>query len=179
MWKWLDICLHCELNSWMFLIKLKIAVFFLLKLRLLYVVDSLAEMSESMIFWLMKMPENIIFWLRLLRVFLYDMRLSAVNLIFNWVITCNDSTWIKSSVSESMLLIWQLYYLSALISTAVASLLTRIDIKSLICQNVDLFSTKIELELLFCVDVDQNCLKFDSWNFSMFLWYFSFYFIII
>ena len=41
----------------------------------------------------------------------------------------------------------------------ITSLLIRIDIKSLIYQNVSLFLIKIEFELLFYVDVDQNCLK--------------------
>src|SRR6266487_4052887 len=68
---------------------------------------------------------------------LYDSRSSAVNLIFDQVIVCNDSTQIKSSVSESASLTWQLYCLPALISTTVVSLLTSIDIKSLICSDIE------------------------------------------
>ena len=140
----------------------------MLRLRLLYSINLL-----------MKMSENIIFLLKLLRVFLYDTRLFAVNLIFDWVVTCNDNTQIKHFISESVLLIQQLYCLSAL-STTVTSLLIRIDIKSSIC-HADLFSTKIRLELLFCVNVDQNCLRLDSWCFSelinieLLLWHLLFY----
>ena len=101
----------------------------------------------------MKMPKDTVFWLRLLRVFLYDMRLSAVNLIFNQVVACNDNTQIKHSVLKSGSLIQQLYYLPVL-NAAVTNLLMRIDIKLSICQNVDLSSTKVELESLFCVNVD-------------------------
>src|SRR5437667_9390295 len=106
------------------------------------------------------MPENTVFSLRVLRIFLYDMRLSAVNLIFNQVVTCNDNTQIKHFVLRSVFLIQQLYCLSAL-SMTVASLLMRVDIRSSIC-HADLFSTEIELELLFCVDINQNCLKLNS-----------------
>ena len=172
MQSWLDICLHCELNSWAFLIKLRIVVFFLLKLKLLYDVNSLIKMSK-----------NTIIWLRLLKIFLYSTRSSAVNLIFDWVVACNDNTQIKHSVSESVSLIQQLYYLPAL-SMTIASLLMRIDIRSLIC-HVNLSSTEIRLELLFCVNVDQNCLKLNSQCFSefidieLFLWCFSFCFICI
>ena len=139
------------------MIKLRIIVFFLLKLRLLYNIDSL-----------MKMLKNIVFWLRLLKIFLYDMKLSAVNLIFNWIVTCNDNTQIKHFILRSVFLIWQLYYLSVL-SVTVASLLTRVDIRSLICQNISLFSTEIKFESLFYVNINWNCLKFNSQNFSTFL----------
>ena len=134
------------------MIKLRIVIFFLLKLRLLYVIDSL----------MMKMLKDTVSWLRLVRVFLYDTRLSAVNLAFDQVITCNDKTQIKLSVSESIFLTLQLYCLSVL-SMTVASLLIRVDIRSSTSQDVDLSSTEIRLELLFCiVDINQNCLKLNS-----------------
>ena len=114
LWSWLDICLHSRSNSWMSLIKLRI------------------DFSS------VKMLESTIFWLRLLKVFLYNMRLSAVNLIFDWVVTYNDNTWIKHSVLKSVLLIWQLYCLSVS-NAAVASLLTRVDIRSSICHEIESF----------------------------------------
>ena len=141
--------MYCRSNSWAFLIKLRIIVFFLLKLRLLYSINSL-----------MKMFENIVFWLKLVKVFLYDMKLFAVNLIFNQVVACNNKIWIKLLTSESVFLILQLYC-SSVSSTAIASLLIRVDIKSLICQNVNLFSTEIRFKSLFYVNINQNCLKLD------------------
>ena len=149
----------------MFLIKLRIVIFFLL--MLLYIINSLMRIFRNMIFWLMKMFEDTVFWLRLLKIFLYDIRLSAVNLIFDWIVACNDNTQIKHSVLRSVSLIWQLYCLPAL-SMTVASLLTRVDIRSSI-YHADLSSTEVELELLLCVDVDQNCLRLDLQSFSMFL----------
>ena len=150
LWSWLDIHLHCESNSWTFLIKLRILEFFLL----------------------MKMSENIIFWLRLL-VLLYNTRLSAVNLIFDQVIACSDKIQIKLSASESVLLMLQLYCL-LILSMAVASLLARVDIKSSTCQNVNLL---IRFELTH-FNIDWNCLKLNSWDFSALSWCLSFYFII-
>ena len=66
-------------------------------LKLLKDIDSLMRLSKDTVF-LMKLLKDIIS--------LNDTRLSAVNLIFDWVITCNDNTWIKYSVSRSVLLIW-------------------------------------------------------------------------
>ena len=85
--------------------------------------------SEDSVSRLVRMLEDTVLSLRPI-VFLYDSRLSAVNLIFDWVIVCKNSTQIKSSASESVLLIWQLYCLPVLISTTVASFLISVDIKS-------------------------------------------------
>ena len=90
----------------------------------------------------MKMFKNTIFWLRLLKNFLYNTKSSAINLIFDQIITCNDNIWIKHSVLRSVFLIQQLYCLSAS-SMTIINLLTRIDIKLLICQNISLSSTKM------------------------------------
>ena len=133
---WLDICLHSESNSWTFLIKLRID-FFSVKMSESTVLKLMKKLRNS-VSRLMRMLEDTIFWSKLL-VFLYDSKLSAVNLIFDQVIICNDSTQIKFFVSEFMSLIWQLYYLFALINAAVASLLTSIDIKLSICHSIKSF----------------------------------------
>src|SRR6266487_6378844 len=89
-----------------------------------------------------------------------SIRLSAVNLIFDQVITCKDSTQIKYFASESLSLT-QHSCLFTLSAAVVASLLTSIRIRSLICHdielldlnNVELISASIRLELLVSTDV--------------------------
>ena len=110
------------------------------------------------------LKENIDFWIRLLKedaVFkIISMRLSAVNLIFNQVIICKNSTWIKYSASE-LLSLTQHNCLSALSIAVVASLLTSIKIKLLIYHNVklldlndvELISADVRLESLVSADV--------------------------
>src|SRR6266487_4418107 len=86
-------------------------------------------------------------------------RLSAVNLIFDQVIICKDSTQIKHSASESLSLT-QHNCLSAL-SKAVTSLLTSIRIRLLICHSIELLdlndvkliSVSIKLESLVSADI--------------------------
>jgi len=135
LWSWLDIYLHSRSSSWTSLIKLRILDLFF---------TTLMKKSEDSVLKLIRISEDIIFSLRLIIflklrsfVFLYDSRLSAVNLIFDQVIICNDSTQIKSSVSESAFFTWQLYCLLILISITVASFLTSIDIKLLICSDIE------------------------------------------
>ena len=126
----------------MSLIKLKILNFFSSIMRLL--------------------KKDIDFWVRLLKNIIFKImstRLFAVNLIFDQVIICKNSIWIKYFTSESLLLTW--YNCLFTLSKVVASLLTSIkirlliyhDIKLLDLNDVELISASVKLESLVSADV--------------------------
>ncbi len=108
------------------------------------------------------LKKDINFWIRLLKNIVFKIistRLSVINLIFDQMIICKNSTQIKHSASESLFLTW--YNCSFTLSKAVASLLTSIriksliyhDIKSLNLNSVELISASIRLESLVSADV--------------------------
>src|SRR6266487_3534946 len=88
-----------------------------------------------------------------------SMRLSAINLIFDQVIICKNSTQIKHFASELLFLTQHNCLL--ILSKAVTSLLTSIRIRLLICHsikllnlnNVELISADIKLESLVSADI--------------------------